>query len=167
MATESRPKVRLDPSQADWILEGLALTGLLMLVLLPTAYYGELPDIIPQHFNARGDVDDWGPKSVLWLLPAVGLGLYLLLTLINRWPHIFNYPVKITPENAARQYQLATRLIRVLKAVIMLVFSYLCWGIIQSALAEKSSLGPAFLWITLGLVFGTIGWYVWTAFRGK
>jgi len=167
MIRGQRPKIAIEPTQTDRLLEGLAATGLLLLLLLPAVYYDELPDIIPRHFNGAGEVDGYGPKSSLWALPAVGLGLYILLTLINRWPHIFNYPVAITADNAEKQYRLATRLIRIIKAAIMILFAVITWSVIQMAIAAKSILGPVFLAIIMGSLFAVIGWYMWAAYRGK
>lgn len=167
MSNAQRPKIALEQTPADRILEGLAAAGLVVLLALPAVYYSDLPDTIPTHFNAAGEADDSGSKLTIWLLPLIGLGLYGALTLINRQPQIFNYPVRITPENAERQYQLATRLIRVLKAGIMWMFVYLSWLIINAALSGRAAIGPVFLWIVLGGVSGIIGWYMWQAYRGK
>jgi uncharacterized membrane protein len=165
MKRDHRPKITIEPTQADRLLEGLAATGLLLLLLLPAAYYGDLPDSIPQHFNAAGEADRYGSKAGIWLLPAMGGLLYTLLTVLNRWPHIFNYPVTITPENADKQYRMATRLLRGLKTLIMFLFAGITWGIIRGAMSGNSSLGPAILVIVIGSVFGVLGWYMWAAFR--
>lgn len=167
MASEQRPKINLEWEQADWLLEGLALASLLMLVLLPAAYYSDLPEIIPQHFNARGEADGFGHKSMLWFMPALGAGLYGLLTVLNRWPHIFNYPVRITEENAEQQYRLATRLIRILKVAVLLLFAFITWGIIKGASAEKPNLDAGFMWVITGSLAGITGWYMFTAYRKK
>lgn len=167
MAKENRPKIRIEMEQADWILEALSVCGLLLLFLLPAAYYRDLPAIIPQHFNASGEADGYGAKSTLWFLPAIGLVLFLALTAINRAPHIFNYPVKITPENAEHQYRLATRLIRMLKVAVLLLFTYLCWEMMQGALRGKAELNPVLMWAVLGGFVPVIGWYWVAAFRKK
>jgi uncharacterized membrane protein len=40
-----------------------------------------LPARIPTHFNLAGQPDSWGTPAMLLLLPALGVGLYLLMTL--------------------------------------------------------------------------------------
>ena len=35
--------------------------------------YPELPERIPIHFNAAGEVDGWGKKGMIWTLPLIGL----------------------------------------------------------------------------------------------
>jgi len=162
MAKEQRPRIAIELTGLDRALEGLALSGLLVLILLPAVYYADLPDTIPQHFNAKGEADGFGSKTFVWFLPGIGAALYIFMTVLNRSPHIFNYTVKITEENAAEQYRLATRLIRWLKAFVVLLFVYITWGIISGAMTGKTSLSPWLLFVVLAINFGTIGWY-WTA----
>lgn len=164
---EPRPKVKLEPDLLDQFVDGLALFGLLMLLLLPILYYAELPDTIPMHFNAGGEADGFGQKAVLWVLPALGLGLFLGMHWLQSKPHLYNYPVKISAENAERQYRTATRLIRALKLAVMFIFAYLSWGTIQVALQQQTALSPAFVWGFMGLIFSSLGWYVWKAHQLK
>lgn len=162
MTKEQRPRIVLEQTTLDRVQEGLALAGLLVLILLPLVYYGDLPETIPQHFNAKGDADGFGSKNFIWFLPALGTALYAMMTVINRSPHMFNYTVNITEANAADQYRLATRLVRWLKMFVMLLFVYITWGIINGAMTGKTGLSPWFLFVVLAINFGTIGWY-WTA----
>ena len=62
---------------------------------------------------------------------------------------------------------MATRLLRILKTVILFLFAVITWGVIRGAMGGDSSLGPAFLVLALGAVFGVLGWYMWMAFRNK
>jgi hypothetical protein len=43
------------------------------------------------------------------------------MTVLNRFPHIFNYTTTITEENALREYTRATRLVRYLKLTMVLI----------------------------------------------
>ena len=56
----------------------------LLVLLLPFAasavLWSQLPERVPIHFNAQGEVNGWGPKWMnAFLLPAIGVGMYLLL----------------------------------------------------------------------------------------
>lgn len=164
---ETQPKLRVEPDNLDRLMDGLAVFCLLLLLLFPIIYFGELPDTIPMHFNGRGEADGFGQKATLWLLPGLGLVLFLAMHFLQDRPEWYNYPVKITPENASRQYRVASRMIRALKVVVMLIFAYLSWGTIQVALGHQATLHPAFLWGTMGLVFGVLGWYIWKAIQKK
>ena len=70
-----------------------------------------LPDTIPIHFNLKGTPDGYGKKLNLLITPLVSTVIYIGMTIINRYPHLFNYPVKINEKNAVEQYLLATALL--------------------------------------------------------
>ena len=60
---------------------------LLLLVAVPFAYLGaiwnDLPEQVPLHWNLQGEIDRWGSRSELWLIPVVTtLLIYLLLLII-------------------------------------------------------------------------------------
>jgi len=167
MKKNQQPKIALEMGPADWLLEGVAGTGLVLLLILPAVYYAELPDTIPTHFNARGEADSFGSKSTLWLMPGLGLILYLKMTILARYPHIYNYTVQITPENAERQYRMAVQLVRGLKVFVMSLFAYLVWGTIQVASSRAAALDSWWLWFILGANFTFLGWYLVQAFRKK
>lgn len=50
-------------------------------------WYPSLPGTIPVHFNSNGEADNWGPRGMIFLSPAimgvVSLVVYLLLTNIR------------------------------------------------------------------------------------
>jgi uncharacterized membrane protein len=61
----------------------------LLLVSIPFAYaaylFTSLPYRIPTHFNASGQVDAWGHKSTIFLLPSImgGTSIFVYFILIN------------------------------------------------------------------------------------
>ena len=56
------------------------------------------------------------------MLPIISTLLFIGLTTLNKYPYMFNYPSQITKENSVHQYTNATRMMRVLKLVIVLLF---------------------------------------------
>lgn len=151
-----RPRIKLKLMPFDRMVEFAALIFLLALIILPVLYYNVLPERMPVHFNASGIPDDYGGKATLFFLPGTGLLLYLLMTLLAAFPHVFHFAVKITPENAEIQYRLATRLIRILKTVILLMFSFISYKTIQTITGGAAGLGKVFLPVFLILTFGVV-----------
>ena len=148
-----RPVLRPERGPADWLIEVFALAGILFFAGYAIYNYSHLPASIPTHFNGSGKADDYGGKESFLILPGVALFIYILLTLISRVPHTFNFTVKITPANALRQYTLATRMIRVLKTVITWLFWYISYTTIQVARGVSEGLGGWFLPVILGFIF--------------
>lgn len=167
MATAPRPKIELEWSPLDRILEGLAGAATLLLLVLPAVYYNDLPDQIPTHFNAAGTPDGFGARFTVWFMPLLGVVLYLFMTILNRFPHQFNYLVTITPDNAKHQYTAATRLVRGLKTGILLLFVFITWKVIGGAIEGNSRLGSGFvlvLFLSTGL---PMIWYFRQSFSKK
>jgi len=163
MLKTDRPRINIPLQSYDYALEILAASGFLALIGLPLFHYGQLPEQIPTHFGPDGMPDKFGPKISLWLLPVIGLFIYGLMTFLNRRPDWFNYPVKITAENAARQYGLAVRMIRLLKALVMLLFAYLVWGTINVANGGSDGLNNWVLAIPLATVGTAVGYMIVSA----
>lgn len=159
----SQPKLSIPKTQVDYILIGIGLVGVFAMLGLTAFYYEQLPDQIPTHFNATGQPDSYGEKSTLWFLVIAGIVIYALILLVNRAPHIVNYSVPITPENAPRQYQNLQRMNRSMAAIISLCLAYILYAIIEMSLGDRESLGPWFVLLFLGLIFGVIGYYLYRA----
>jgi uncharacterized membrane protein len=161
MKNESvRPRIKLKRTPIDWVLEFVAFAFLLILIILPLVYFKTLPETVPVHFNSAGQPDGYGSRSSLMLLPLIGAFMYLLMTILEAFPHIYNFPVEITPENAHIQYQIATRLIRVLKTVILVLFSFISYQTIKTATGGVAGLGKAFFPVFLLLTFTPIIFYL-------
>ncbi|UOY07319.1 DUF1648 domain-containing protein [Muricauda sp. SCSIO 64092] len=111
----NQPKIEPSLTTTDkmiGLLGWIALVGIWMLTLF---HYSALPEIIPIHYNAAGEADEFGNKSHMLTLPIIATVLFMGLTFLNKFPHKFNYPTKTTTETALHQYTNATRLIRILK----------------------------------------------------
>jgi uncharacterized membrane protein len=157
---EERPKITLIPTTGDKLVE---LFGWIMLLAVwgwTITHYSTLPDTIPTHFNAAGEADGFGSKASIIGLPVIATLLFIGLTVLNRYPHIFNYPTAITQDNALRLYTLATRMLRFLKLVLVVVFGGIEFMTIQNATGKAAGLGVWFLPLTLVLVFLPLIYFV-------
>ena len=99
-----RLKIKLTLSDADKVLEILGWLLLIVLWIIVIAKYSALPEIIPTHYDAAGNTNDTGPKATIFLFPAIATVLFISMTLLSKYPHIFNFPRPITESNARRQY---------------------------------------------------------------
>ncbi len=149
----TRPRLNIPLTLLDWLLEGLTMLLMAWLIWSLIDAYGSLPDTIPTHFNHEGQADGFGSKSTLWLLPSIGFAMYIVLLIVNRSPHRFNYTVDITETNAAYQYALACRLIRVINLSVVATFWILSREMILGAQEAPGQLGgyllPMILFLTL------------------
>lgn len=153
MRRDKRPRIKVVPTRADKMLEILCWLLLLTLWIIPILSYSNLPDTLPTHYSVTGEVNDWGNRMTIYVLPIVGIILFVLLTILNYYPHIFTFPIKITHENAPRQYKVATELLRSLKCLILIIFILVVVFTIRTARGETAGLGFWFIPITLVLLF--------------
>jgi uncharacterized membrane protein len=149
-------------------LEAITLAALAMMAWITwRALHGpkSLPERIPTHFDAAGNPNGWGAASTLLFLPAVAVGIYLLITVVSRFPASFNYPVKVTEESRARLEALTLQMLAWLKLELACLFAWIQWFIIQSVRQGHGHLSPAFMMIFLVAVFGNVGWHIMAIFR--
>jgi uncharacterized membrane protein len=138
------PQIRLELSPADRLIEILALSCMLAVWGFTIFSYKSLPASIPIHFDLNGNIDGWGDRNSIFLLPFISSVLYGGMSILNRFPELYNYPRPIDPENKMKQYRLATRLIRLLKFFIQLFF-ILC--IIEVILGARQEALPFKQWL--------------------
>jgi uncharacterized membrane protein len=167
MKKEDRPRIKIPLTTHDYVIEFTGLFFLIILFVIPIFYYNQLPESLPTHFNAAGKPDGSGGKPSLFILPVTALFMYILLTILAAFPHIYNYPVLITSENAEVQYRLATRLLRILKMVILILFSFISWMSVRTALGSVPGPGRVYLPVFLILMFGIVIIYLVRAQKNK
>jgi uncharacterized membrane protein len=109
---ETRSKIKLTLSSLDSKLESAGKIFLIILWALTLFVFLKLPATIPIHFNASGQADNYGSRMTILISPILATIIYFGLTQLNKYPHIFNYMVKITETNAPVQYKIATALHR-------------------------------------------------------
>ena len=162
-----RPRIKLQLKQTDKILEVVGWVSVFGIWALPLINYFDLPEIIPIHFNGAGKADRFGNKTHIFVLPIISTLLFIGLTILNKNPHVFNYPSEITKEDALHQYTNATRMMRVLKLVIVLIFGLIVFKTIQNVNGNTDGLGIWFLPLTMAMIFIPMIYFLINANRKK
>ena len=148
---KNRPRIKLNLTFTDKLIEvsgWILLLGIWAFTLLS---YSNLPETIAIHYNAVGEVNRFGEKSHLLILPIIGTILFVGMTILNKYPHIFNYPTIITEDNALDQYVNATQMIRILKLIIVFVFGLIIYSTISNGDCNSEGIGIWFLPLTITL----------------
>ena len=162
-----RPRIKLQLNQTDKILEVVGWVSVFGIWALPLINYFDLPEIIPIHFNGAGKADGFGNKTHIFVLPIISTLLFIGLTILNKNPHVFNYPSQITKENAVHQYTNATRMMRVLKLVIVLLFGLIIFKTIENVNGNADGLGTWFLPFTIGLFISLTIYFLIISMKDK
>ena len=123
---------------------------LIIIVLIPFVYlayvWNSLPEKVPLHWNMEGEIDRYGEKSELILIPLLlPLLIYVLFTIIP----------KIDPKgkikNMGNKYT-------ILKSIMTLFMSALAMIIIYAALNE-TLYNPNYIVLLIGILFAVLGNY--------
>ncbi|HSF88019.1 MAG TPA: DUF1648 domain-containing protein [Saprospiraceae bacterium] len=162
-----RPRLQIPLTAPDRIIEAAGWVCLAALWAMTLYAYGNLPETIPTHFGVGGEVDDYGSKMTLFFLPVIGTILFIGLTVLNNYPHIFNYPADITPENALSQYTNATRMIRMIKFSITFISLVIVYMIYNAVITGSGRLGSAFVPILVVVLVIPLAYFTIRAIRGK
>lgn len=156
-----RPKLNIAKTKSEWIWDILGavfyIGGIVSLLLL----WGDLPDKVPAHFNGAGEVDRWGSKWELLILPGIGALLFGLMQALEKHPEVYNYPKRFNEANAEQFYLQSRKIVNQLKNMCVIVFSVILLEAISIAMGWGSWFGMWFVPVVVGgiviqLVYGLI-----------
>ena len=116
------------------ILAPVVLLGAIVFVLIR---FPHLPEQIPTHYNFAGEIDGYGGRFSLLLMPLIGLVMDASLVLVGRFPKSWNTGVRVTLYNRVRVYRLVRDLLAELRFTTALFFGG--FAVYQSLLPEHFS----------------------------
>ena len=149
--------MKIKNSPADIIMEALGLVMLIGTPLYLVIRWPSIPDKLPMHYNFAGEIDRWGGKGeVLFLVVMVWI-LYLMISLVEHFPSVWNTGVQVTLENRMRVYRTLKYMVKTLKLAMTLVFTFLIFNTVAGT--------PLPGWFTVVYVILIIGdlafWFIW------
>ncbi len=136
------------------LLAPLILLGTLVYILI---VWHTLPEQIPTHYNAAGEIDGYGGRGTLLIMPIIGLVTDLAVALTARFPKSWNTGVRVTVLNRARVYRLVRDLIAELRLAMALLFGG--FAIYQAALPEHFK-GWIFAVLTLLVLLPLLRYFI-------
>jgi len=162
-----RPQIIIPFTATDKIVEAINVIALIAFWTMLFINYSKLPDIIPIHYNAAGKVDNFWQKISLFILPIIASVIFVGFSYLSKIPHIFNYIVDISIENAKNQYTIATKMLRYLKLSVTCVFFLIFYKTVQIVDGKTEFLGKYFLILTLAIIFLPILYFLILSVRSK
>lgn len=162
-----RPKIKIPLTTTDKIIETINVIALISFWTILLLNYSKLPHSVPIHYNAAGEVNKFGNKIALFILPIVATAVFVAFTYLSKIPHTFNYVVEINIENAERQYAIATKMLRYLKLSITCVFFLIFHKTMQVTNGKINFQDNHFLIFTLGIIVLPIVYFFMRSVRSK
>lgn len=146
----NRPKLKVPIEPLDIVVDLVSATLLILMIVYTALNYGQLSETIPTHFNATGAADAFGSKNYIWLLPGIGITMFSLLFVLNKYPHMHNYMVNITEDNALKNYRFSTRIVRFTNLFMAILFVVIQYVMIEQGKGNDISLTGWFTPIIIG-----------------
>lgn len=153
-----RPKLQIPKTKGEWLLDILGTASFLAAFGYLIISWGSLPEEIPGHFNAAGEVDRWGSRYEILILPIISVLLWGGMSLLEKKPHIHNYPARLNENNAHAFYVISRKVANMLKNACLFLLSALIIQTVRVALGDAQSLGSWFLPLLLILTIVPIVW---------
>lgn len=137
----------------------ILLIGVLIYLFLN---WNSIPDKIPGHFNAMGEIDRMGSKKELLVIPLISWLMYLGMTVLEKFPQVWNTGVTVTEENKERVYRVLKNMLCTMKLIVVANFVYIT---INSS--QGKSLPVLYLPVFLTLTFGSVIFFIIKLVRVK
>lgn len=138
----------------------LNIAGILVLIgmsLYLMIHWSSLPDQMPMHYDLNGEIDRWGSKAELLLIPAAAWIMYLFLSVVERFPGIWNTGIEVTTRNKEQVYTLLHHCISTLKLLVTLLIAGMAIMI--------QSLPSWFLPLMTLIIIMNIGYWFWRLWK--
>ncbi|MFJ7669148.1 DUF1648 domain-containing protein [Lysinibacillus sp. NPDC097195] len=140
-----RPILKLPKTRYEKFLDVIGGGLFIVSIVFIISQFGNLPEEIPAHFNGAGEVDRWGSKIEVFILPGIGLIMWIFLGLLEKAPHLHNYPTRLNEGNVEAFYLNSRKLCNELKNFSVILFAILSCEMILVALGKLDDLGWWFL----------------------
>ena len=152
-----RPKIKLLKNKTDIIIEIIGQVLLFSLWAIVITNYVYMSNTIPTHYGAGLKADHYGHKSNTFILIGVLTIIYIGMSILERFPHVYNYPVKITDKNYEKLYVLGVRMIKIIKIIIVLIMGYGVLNMVRSIYTNTETISPYYIAFSIsGLIFTCI-----------
>lgn len=144
-----RPRLHIPKTKSEQIWDLVGYLFFIGSVLLLVVVWSHLPDQVPAHFNFKGEVDRYGSKYELIILPVIGLFTMLLLLTFEKHPEMHNYPKRFNESNAAQFYLHSRKMLNQLKNITLILVAILPFESVSMALGWTEGMGWWFVSIPL------------------
>lgn len=118
-----RPKCKIAKTKNECAWDIIGYLFYIGSIVFLISVWSKLPGEVPAHYNAVGEVDRWGSKWELLILPSVGLFIIILLQFFEKHPEMHNYPQRFNESNAELFYLQSRKMINTLKNICLIFFA--------------------------------------------
>lgn len=140
-----RPKVNFPKTGIEVAADIIGIGALLLSLVFTLLNWGGIPQEIPAHFDFEGNVDRYGAKVELFILPIIAVALLILMQLVEKKPWLYNYPDRLNEENVVRFYTEGRKMMNFTKNLVNILFASISVQSVRIALGDIDSLSSGLL----------------------
>ncbi|MED1783129.1 DUF1648 domain-containing protein [Brevibacillus fortis] len=144
-----RPIIKIPKTGSEWLWDVVGFLFFVGSILFLVFAWNKLPDEVPAHYNALGEVDRWGSKWELLLLAGIGVFIIFLMQVLEKHPELHNYPARFQESNAKQFYLHSRKIVNQIKNSCLIIFSVILLESVSIALGWGGGIGKWFLPITI------------------
>ncbi len=143
-------------------LNSLTIGLIIFMFVLAGMNYTQLPESIPIHFNGKGEIDGYGSKNLIWLMPTIALITFLVVRIATRFGESksidrlrrMNSGLRNKSDDAVRKIaEHNQRQARWLNLIMVMLFAYILFVTVEIANGSQTKLNPWIMWGWVGLIF--------------
>ena len=154
---------KIKNTKTDILLNIAAVACLAAVTLYLLVRWSQIPMTIPGHYTADGQIDSWTARTTLWQLPVLGWVLYVLITILEQFPGVWNTGVTVTEENRTAVY----RTLKTMIGWVKLAMSALLSLVALASLGNGYKIFLVLAGIGLLATFGLVIYFVRRLFQLK
>lgn len=154
--------MRVKTTVADIVLEIISIVLSFGSTVYLCVTWKSLPEKIPVHYNFAGEIDRWGGKGDILFLVVILWFLFILMTVVERFPRIWNTGVTLTEENVCRIYRILKYMLKTIKLITVLIFAFLILNT-----TAQTPLPVWFLPVCVVLVIGDMVFWLIVLYRNR
>jgi|MDSY01.1.fsa_nt_gb hypothetical protein len=152
---EPEIEIDLQLNQSDKVVELLGWFAIFGIWCLTLFTYFEVTGLLSSNYKSGIATYKFDNTVNLFALSIISTLFFIVLTFLNKKPHILNYSSKITVENALYKYTNAARMIRFSKLIVVFSFGVAVLNIIKKVHINVDILEVWFLPLTMMFIFIT------------
>ncbi|KAB2495307.1 DUF1648 domain-containing protein [Priestia endophytica] len=145
MHSSNRPLLHIPRTKREKIWNAVGILFYVGSILFLLFSWYDIPTKVPAHYNIAGEVNRWGSKWELLLLPGISTFLLILMTLLEKFPNVHNYPARFNENNAAQFYLNSRKLVNMLKNICLILFFLIVFESVSISLGWEFDIGIWFL----------------------
>ena len=165
MTKSYRPILIIPTTPIEKTYDRISLGLIFGMVVLAIWGFFDLPEIIPIHWNIKGQADGFGKRYWIGLFPLISLLFYFGNNKITKIPHKYNYLKKITEENVEEEYIFGRKVIRITHLVSKIVFALLIYSTVRGALTSDKNMVLGVLILLIVLILCPIIYSIYIFWR--